>query len=62
MDSFCLWTFTCVFLVFRFVFILCVQVLLLTSCLCPVSRPCDGLHLFLMCFTCVQLAPPPLCI
>ena len=34
-----------------------------TSCLLPVSCPCDRLHLFLMCFTCVQLSlPPPLCI
>ena len=30
-----------------------------TSCLCPVSRPCDCLHLVLLCFTCVQLPPPP---
>ena len=25
-----------------------------TSCPCPVSLPCDRLHLFLICFTCVQ--------
>ena len=33
----------------------------LTSCLCPVSCPCVWLHLFLMCFTCVQFPRPSLC-
>ena len=33
----------------------------LTSCLCPVSCPCGGLHLFHMCFTCVQSSLPPSC-
>ena len=31
-------------------------------CLCPVSRLCERLYLFLMSVTCVQLSLPPLCI
>ena len=47
------------FWIYFFCFIPCMSNFI--SCLCPVSRPCDHLHLFLVCFTCVHSTLPSSC-